>query len=136
MSKLVCDIVTPEAKLFSEEAYMVVVPGVEGEMGFLPDHEPLVSVLMDGVARIQPEKDGEIQNFALQGGYVEVTGAKVIILADRALPASEVNETSVRETLSEAEAKLAQLSEEEACKTTLPLDISWYKTQLRSIEAK
>ena len=60
---------------------MVVVPGVEGEMGFLKGHVPLVSVLADGVARIQNEKDGETQRFALQGGYVEVTGKKVIILA-------------------------------------------------------
>ena len=87
MAGLVCDIVTPAAKLYSDDAYMVVVPGVEGEMGFLKGHVPLVSVLADGVARIQNEKDGETQRFALQGGYVEVTGKKVIILADRALPA-------------------------------------------------
>ena len=91
MAGLVCDIVTPAAKLYSDDAYMVVVPGVEGEMGFLQGHVPLVSVLADGVARIQNEKDGETQRFALQGGYVEVTGKKVIILADRALPASQID---------------------------------------------
>ena len=119
MAGLVCDIVTPAAKLYSDDAYMVVVPGVEGEMGFLQGHVPLVSVLADGVARIQNEKDGETQRFALQGGYVEVTGKKVIILADRALPASEINAAEVREQLAALEAKAAEQSEEAVAKTTL-----------------
>ena len=77
MAGLVCDIVTPAAKLLSDDAYMVVVPGVEGEMGFLHGHVPLVSVLADGVVRIQAENGGEMKRFALQGGYVQVTGQKV-----------------------------------------------------------
>ena len=66
MAGLVCDIVTPAAKLLSDDAYMVVVPGVEGEMGFLHGHVPLVSVLADGVVRIQAENGGEMKRFALQ----------------------------------------------------------------------
>ena len=79
MAGLACDIVTPAAKLFSNDAYMVVVPGVEGEMGFLQGHVPLVSTLADGIVRVQLEQNGEAKKFALQGGYVQVTGKKVII---------------------------------------------------------
>ncbi len=135
MAGLVCDIVTPAAKLLSDDAYMVVVPGVEGEMGFLQGHVPLVSVLADGVVRIQAENGGEMKRFALQGGYVQVTGQKVIILADRAIPAEDVDANQVRETLAGLEAKLAELTPEEAALTTLAADISWCGAQLKAVAA-
>ena len=135
MAELVCDIVTPAEKLCSQEAYMVVVPGVEGELGFMRKHEPLVSVLADGVARIQPEKDAAMLRFVLQGGYVEVTGSKVIILADRACPVSGIDVEDARTALAETEAALAELSTDEANKTRLPADVIWYKTQIHAVEA-
>ena len=135
MAGLVCDIVTPAAKLFSNDAYMVVVPGVEGEMGFLQGHVPLVSVLADGVVRIQAENGSEQKRFALQGGYVQVTGQKVIILANRALPAEEIDANVVRASLADYEAKRAALSPEEAALTTLDADISWCNVQLKAVAA-
>lgn len=133
MAGLVCDIVTPVAKLYSDDAYMVVVPGVEGEMGFLQGHVPLVSVLADGVVRIQGDPNGESKRFALQGGYVEVTGKKVIILADRALPVADIDANAVREELAKLENKAANMSEAEIAKTTLPADIAWCHVQLHAI---
>ena len=85
MAKLACDIVTPEAKYYSnDEVHFVVVPGSEGEMGFLYDHVPLVSTLADGTVRVQEDEGGKFRNFAIEGGYVQMTGTKVIILADKA----------------------------------------------------
>ena len=55
MTKFACDIVTPEAKFYSDEVHFVVVPGSEGEMGFLYDHVPLVSTLADGVV-LRPKR--------------------------------------------------------------------------------
>ena len=104
MAGLVCDIVTPAAKLYSNDAYMVVVPGVEGEMGFLQ-------------------------------GYVQVTGQKVIILADRALPAESIDADKARADLAELEAKLAGMTAEEAALTTLAADISWCNAQLKAVAA-
>lgn len=135
MAGLVCDIVTPAAKLYSDDAYMVVVPGVEGEMGFLQGHVPLVSVLADGVVRIQDDPSSEHKRFALQGGYVEVTGSKVIILADRALPVGDIDVAAVREELAQLEAKVAGMSEEEVAKTTLSADIDWCHVQMHAAEA-
>ena len=134
MSKLKCDIVTPTALLTSNEPYMVIVPGVEGEMGFLEGHEPVVSVLADGVVRLHLEEGGEILKYVLQGGYVEVTGEKVIILADRACPLEEVDTKKAREELDLAEQKFSALSEEEAKSSTLDSDISWYKAQIHAVE--
>ena len=84
MPKLTCDIVTPEAKCFTDEAFMVVVPGTEGQMGFLYDHVPLVSALADGVVRVQLDEAGSVKEVDVEGGHVQVTGTKVIILADKA----------------------------------------------------
>lgn len=134
MSKLKCDIVTPTALLASNEPHMVIVPGVEGEMGFLEGHEPLVSVLADGVVRLHLEDGGEVLKYVLQGGYVEVTGEKVIILADRACPLEDVNVEQAREELSAVEQKLSELSEEEAKSSTLDSDIAWYKAQIHAVE--
>ena len=99
MAGFICDIVTPVAKLVSDEVELVVVPGVEGEMGFLKGHAPLVSVLADGEARVKAVGASETVHYALQGGYVEVTDDKVIILADRALPAADIDVEQVREQL-------------------------------------
>ena len=76
-----------------------------------------------------------MKRFALQGGYVQVTGQKVIILADRAIPAEDVDANQVRETLAELEAKLAELTPEEAALTTLAADISWCGAQLKAVAA-
>ena len=134
MAGFMCDIVTPKARLVSEEATLVVVPGVEGEMGFLAGHAPLVSVLADGEVRMGAA-DGEVRRYALQGGYVEVGDGKVIILADRALPSADIDVAQVRERLAAIEAELATLSEQEAAKTTLPADKAWCDVQLKVAQA-
>lgn len=134
MAGFMCDIVTPRARLVSEEATLVVVPGVEGEMGFLAGHAPLVSVLADGEVRMSAA-DGEVRRYALQGGYVEVGDGKVIILADRALPSTDIDVAQVRERLAAIEAELATLSEQEAAKTTLPADKAWCDVQLKVAQA-
>ena len=134
MAGFMCDIVTLRARLVSEEATLVVVPGVEGEMGFLAGHAPLVSVLADGEVRMSAA-DGEVRRYALQGGYVEVGDGKVIILADRALPSTDIDVAQVRERLAAIEAELATLSEQEAAKTTLPADKAWCDVQLKVAQA-
>ena len=135
MAGFMCDIVTPVAKLVSEEASLVVVPGVEGEMGFLKGHAPLVSVLADGVARVTDASGKEVKRYALQGGYVEVTDEKVIVLADRALPVADIDVAQVREQLAAVEAELAGLSDEDAAKTTLRADKAWCDVQLKAAQA-
>lgn len=135
MAGFMCDIVTPVAKLVSEEVELVVVPGVEGEMGFLKGHAPLVSVLADGEARVKAAGASDVAHYALQGGYVEVTDDKVIILADRALPASAIDVDQVREQLAGIEEELAGLTDEEVRKTTLAADKAWCEMQLHVAKA-
>ena len=133
MAGLVCDIVTPQARLFSGDATMVTVPGVEGSMGFLQGHVPLVSPLADGMVRIEGDAPDDAKSFVCQGGYVEVTGEKVIVLANRALRVEDIDASAVREQLGQLEEKRAALSVEEANKTTLADDIAWCNAQLNAV---
>lgn len=110
------------------------MPGVEGEMGFLKGHAPLVSVLADGEARVKAVGASETVH-ALQGGYVEVTDDKVIILADRALPAADIDVEQVREQLTVIEEQLSGLSEERLARRRLAADKAWCDVQLRVAKA-
>ena len=134
MSSLTCDIVTPAKLLFTQECYMVVVPGELGSMGFMHGHAPLVSSLADGVARVYSDASTVAETYALQGGYVQVTGEKVIILADKAAPISEINADEVRAQIAELEAQISALPEDSADRALLDIDLSWCKLQERSIQ--
>lgn len=126
MSTLICDIVTPAQKLCALECSMVVVPGVEGEMGFLENHAPLVSTLADGVVRVLTDDTTVAARYALQGGYVEVTGKKVIVLADRAASIDDIDMAVVKDQIADVQDKLSSISDE-AEKQVLEIDLKWYQ---------
>ena len=111
---------------------MVVVPGELGSMGFMPGHAPLVSSLADGVARVYSDASTVAETYALQGGYVQVTGEKVIILADKAAPLSEIDEAEVRAQIAAIEAQINALPEGSADRALLDIDLAWYKLQERA----
>jgi F-type H+-transporting ATPase subunit epsilon len=108
MAKLQLEIVTPEAKVFSEEIDMVVLPGAEGELGILPLHVPLMTRLLPGEVRItQGQKQVEL---VVGTGFVEVTPTKVSILTDMAMAETEVDETAAEEAVTRAKTALQDKS--------------------------
>jgi len=131
---MTCDIVTPAKKLYTQECYMVVVPGELGEMGFMPGHAPLVSSLADGVVRVYSDASTLTQTYALQGGYVQVTGEKVIILADKAIPVSEIDVDAVKAQIAELEAQAAKLPEDSSDRALLDIDLAWCRLQERTAQ--
>jgi len=134
MSTLICDIVTPAKKLCAHECSMVVVPGIEGEMGFLENHAPLVSTLADGVVRVLSDDTTVAARYALQGGYVEVTGKKVIVLADRAVSIDDIDVSAVKEQIADVQAKLSSITDE-AEKQVLEIDLKWYQLLEHAVHA-
>jgi F-type H+-transporting ATPase subunit epsilon len=74
------EIITPDKELFKGEARYVGVPGVDGSMGFLENHAPLITVLKAGEVKVRTES-GE-QRFAVNGGVVEVSHNTVLVLAE------------------------------------------------------
>jgi len=89
MSPLRLEIVTAERQIFAEDVDMVIAPGIEGELGILPHHAPLLTTLKPGELRIR--KSGEEILMAVTGGFMEVLPDRVTILADAAERAEEID---------------------------------------------
>ena len=105
------EIVTPDAKVFSEDVEMVTLPGVEGEMGIYPNHVPLLTQIVPG--EIIARKGGKDFFLAIGEGFVEVTGDHVAILADMAIRAENIDEVKAEEARRRAEARLAEHLDDE-----------------------
>ena len=100
------DIVTIERNVYSGEVDMVTAPGIVGELGILPRHAPLMTALKEGELRIQ--KDGEVEYFAIGGGFMEVRPDRVIVLADTAEMAEEIDIERAEAARQRAERLLAE----------------------------
>ena len=74
------EIITPDKELFKGEASYVGVPGVDGGLGFLNNHAPLITVLKAGDVKVRTDKGEE--TFAVKGGVVEVMNNTVLVLAE------------------------------------------------------
>ena len=98
------EIVTPEAKTYSDDVEMVTLPGSEGEMGVYPQHVPLMSAIVPGEVTVK--KNGEELYFAVGDGFVEVTAERVAILTDMAIIADQIDELKAEEARKAAEARL------------------------------
>ena len=83
------EVVTIERLVYSEEADLVLAPGVEGQLGILPKHAPLISRLESGALVIR--KDGRDEVLAIGGGFMEVLADRVVVLADSAELAEEID---------------------------------------------
>jgi F-type H+-transporting ATPase subunit epsilon len=84
-----CEIVTQERIVFSEDVDAVNLPGSEGRLGILPNHSPLLTTL--GFGEVVVRKAGQEEFFAIGGGFAEVQPDKVIVLADSAEQAEEID---------------------------------------------
>ena len=78
------ELVTPEKLLRSEDVYMVVVPGTEGDFGVLEGHAPLMSTVRDGALSVYRTEGGQPETIAIQGGFAEVNARGLTVLAERA----------------------------------------------------
>ncbi|MFA5383630.1 MAG: F0F1 ATP synthase subunit epsilon [Eubacteriales bacterium] len=101
------EIVTPERKVYSEDVEFVVVPGSEGEIGFLPGHSPLASSLKIGVLRITKDGGGKPLRIAITGGFVEVMDSRVTILTNAAEREDEIDRKRALAAKERAEQRLA-----------------------------
>ncbi|MGD0352174.1 MAG: F0F1 ATP synthase subunit epsilon [Dehalococcoidia bacterium] len=120
MATLKLEIITAERQVFSDDVNTVVAPGVEGELGILPHHAPLITMLKPGEVLIR--KDSEETYLFVSGGFLEVRPDKIIILADACERAEEID-------IERAEA--AKHRAEERLKTRTPeLDVAQVQAAL------
>ncbi|MCA1796838.1 MAG: F0F1 ATP synthase subunit epsilon [Geobacteraceae bacterium] len=109
--KLKLEMVTPYKQVLSEEVDEVVMPGQMGELGILPGHTPLLTTLK--VGEFTYRKGGSSFHVAVNWGYVEVEEDTIIVLAETAEPADEIDMARAKEALGRAEEALKKLSPED-----------------------
>ena len=103
---IACEIVSQDRIVFQGEVDIVVVPGVEGVMGILPHHAPLLSTLQYGIVTVR--KEGQEEYFTVAGGVVEVAENEVTILANAAENVDEINIQRAEEARQRAEGMLKE----------------------------
>ena len=106
------EIVTPERAAYSDEVDAVFCPGIEGELGVLPHHAPLLSTL--GIGELRIRKGAREEYFAIAGGFVQVRPDKVVIMAELADLSSEIDLEAAEEARNEAQRAIQQGFEEPA----------------------
>ena len=95
------DLVSPERKLASGQATSVQIPGADGDMTAMPDHAPVVTTLRPGILTV--EMDGNAEEYAVTGGFAQITGESATVLADAALARADVTGEFLAGLVSEAE---------------------------------
>ncbi|MDD2677576.1 MAG: ATP synthase F1 subunit epsilon [Methylacidiphilaceae bacterium] len=117
MSQLQVHVVTPEGVRFAQDAEMVTLPGVEGEMGVFPNHEPLITRIVPGELVLQTGEERKV--LAVGEGFVRISSDRVVLLCDMALYEEEIEEAKVAEAVERAQQALRQkeLGEEEQAAT-------------------
>jgi F-type H+-transporting ATPase subunit epsilon len=103
---LLLEIVTPERLAYSDMVDAVNLPGIEGELGVLPHHAPLVSML--GVGELRIRKGGAEESFAIVGGFLQVRPDKVVVMAEMADMASDIDLEKAHEARRSAERLLEE----------------------------
>jgi len=103
---LTLEIVTPDAKVYSEEVDHVVVPTTSGKIDILPNHVPIIGKLIPGDLKV--EKNGTLDFLAVSSGFVEVYSNKVSILTDEALIVSETDDGTIEKAVKRAQKALAE----------------------------
>ena len=110
MTTIRCDIVSAEQEIFHGDATLVVATGEIGELGIAPRHAPLITRLKPGKV-VVTQANGEVLDFAISGGILEVQPQVVTVLADTAIRAQDIDEAAVRAAMEEAERILANRGE-------------------------
>ncbi|MFA9203527.1 MAG: F0F1 ATP synthase subunit epsilon [Flavobacteriales bacterium] len=111
MATLQCNVVSVKESIFSGTIKMLIAKGVGGELGIMPGHTPLITLLQPGPVRVQRE-DGSEEVIYVSGGVLEVQPHVITLLADSAIRANDLNEAQILEARKHAETLLANQSSE------------------------
>jgi F-type H+-transporting ATPase subunit epsilon len=124
------EIVTPDAIVFSDDVQMVTMPAVDGQIGVFPHHVPLLTQVVPGEMIVR--KDGRESFLAIGEGLVLVTGDRVAIVTDMAVPAERIDEAKAEEARQRAAARLRdKISDEEVATVNASLARSLAQLQVK-----
>ena len=111
-NKINFDFVSPEASIVSSEVDMVLIPGVDGDAGILPDHSPFMTTLRQGIVEVTFEQ-GNVKKYLVEGGFADITQDKMTILAETSLNLSDTDSKVLKSELDIINEKLASAEEDE-----------------------
>lgn len=134
------ELVTPEKKLFSETVYEAILPTSQGQISVFPNHIPVVTILQSGVLALRKTEktpDSELEHIAISGGYVQIDGANIKVLADTAERADEISELRAQEAKKRAQALLQTSKDEiEAADATAALERAISRIKVASLKKR
>jgi F-type H+-transporting ATPase subunit epsilon len=134
MAKLLAmDIVTPEKRVFEGMVKELTAPGSDGEFGVLPEHAPFATALVPGVVSIIKET-GERELMAVSGGYIEVTGDKVVLLVETAEREGEIDVETIKRRKEEKEKLLSSMTKEDVDFDMLQASLLKEISMLKAVE--
>ena len=133
MSTIKVDVVSAEEQIFSGDAEFVALPGESGELGILPQHAPLISLIKPGFVRITMPGSKEIKQVFVAGGVIEVQPQHVTVLADTAIRSEEMDRAKTEKAIAAArEARSKATSEADLAK--LDAQLAFLAAQMAAIE--
>jgi F-type H+-transporting ATPase subunit epsilon len=125
------EITTPERVVYSDEITSVTLPTVNGEITVLAHHVPIVTVLKPGELIIR--KDHDAHPYAIGGGFAEVQGEKLLILADTAEHVTEIDEQRTEEARQRAEALQSKIAKDDVEYTRIAAELERDLNRLRIV---
>ena len=111
-NKINFDFVSPEASIVSSEVDMVLIPGIDGDAGILPDHSPFMTTLRQGIVEVTFEQ-GKVKKYLVEGGFADITQDKMTILAETSLNLSDSDSKVLKSEIDIINEKLASAEEDE-----------------------
>ena len=111
-NKINFDFVSPEASIVSSEVDMVLIPGIDGDAGILPDHSPFMTTLRQGIVEVTFEQ-GNVKKYLVEGGFADITQDKMTILAETSLNLSDSGNKVLKSEIDIINEKLASAEEDE-----------------------
>ena len=110
-------LVSPEKKLASVEAQTISIPGIEGDMTLLPDHADFLTTLRPGIIKIEGNSGG--QDFVVTGGFVDVSGSVVTVLAEKAVLKNDASTMLFEPFIADAEEAARNATDKEKSRTDI-----------------
>ena len=111
-NKINFDFVSPEASIVSSEVEMVLIPGIDGDAGILPNHSPFMTTLRQGIVEVTFE-EGNVKKYLVEGGFADIIQDKMTILAENSLNLSDSDSNTLKNEIEIINEKLVSALDNE-----------------------
>ena len=111
-NKINFDFVSPEASIVSSEVEMVLIPGIDGDAGILPNHSPFMTTLRQGIVEVTFE-EGNVKKYLVEGGFADITQDKMTILAENSINLSDSDSNTLKNEIDIINEKLVSAVDNE-----------------------